>query len=178
MPITTDPTPSVVANGLHRSVDSAMSALGGLDSQGFLNLLVAQLRYQSPLEPRDPGDLMSQTAALAQLDATQQLLVAQQQQFGLQEVLVATGLLGTTVTAHAEDGSTVTGIVDAVRYTPLGPVLRIGEHELPLFAVSSAARDGAPPPVDPPPGTDPEADPPTEPPSTPPIDDPDAGDGV
>jgi flagellar basal-body rod modification protein FlgD len=113
------------------SVDSAMSALGGMDSEGFLKLLVAQLQYQSPLDPQDPGDLMTQTATLAQLDATQQLLALQQRDLGMQQAVAAAGMLGTQVTAYDQDG-VVEGVVDAVRYTAAGPVLSVGGREVML----------------------------------------------
>jgi flagellar basal-body rod modification protein FlgD len=138
---------AVPPGGLHSSVDSAMSALGGMDSQGFLNLLVAQLRYQSPLEPKDPGDLMTQTAVLAQLDATQQLLAAQQTGLGLQQAVAAAGLLGTTVTAYAQDGTSYTGVVEGIRYTSFGPVLDVSGEDVPLSAVGSVRRTGGAPPL-------------------------------
>ena len=122
--------------GLHGSVDSAMSALGGLDSEGFLNLLVAQLRYQNPMEPSDPSALMNQTSQLAQLDATQQLLGLQQRELGMQQAVTAAGMLGTTVTATDADGQPVEGVVDQVRYTALGPVLGIGGVEFTLASIS------------------------------------------
>ena len=111
--------------GLHGSVDNAMSALGGMDSEGFLNLLVAQLKYQSPMDPQDPGDLMTQTAALAQLDASQQLLQIQQRNMGLQQAVAASNLLGTEVTGIGPDNNPVSGTVESVRYTPAGPMLNV-----------------------------------------------------
>lgn len=128
---------------LHGSVDQAMSALGGMDSEGFLNLLVAQLRYQSPLEPSDPGDLMTQTAALAQLDATQQLLAAQQQGLGLQQAVAASSLLGSHVSAVGDDGQTVDGIVDGIRYSAVGPVLDVAGTEVHLSSVLEIRRPEA-----------------------------------
>jgi flagellar basal-body rod modification protein FlgD len=136
-------TSSMMApNALHGSVDSAMSALGGMDSEGFLNLLVAQLKYQSPLEPKDPGDLMTQTAVLAQLDATQQLLAVQQRELGLSQAVAAAGMLGTEVTGTGQDGMSVTGVVEAVRYTEAGPVLDLGGREV-LFAEVRSLRSGS-----------------------------------
>jgi flagellar basal-body rod modification protein FlgD len=145
---------------LHGSVDTAMSALGGMDSAGFLNLLVAQLRYQSPMDPKDPGDLMMQTAALAQLDATQQLLALQQRDLGMQQAVTAAGLVGTDITAALADGGQVSGVVDAVRYTAMGPVLRVGQHEVLLASITEIRRPGSPTstPIDPTtPSTDPTA---------------------
>ncbi|MCC5948842.1 MAG: hypothetical protein JJT89_10345 [Nitriliruptoraceae bacterium] len=120
--------------GLHGSLDGAMSALGGMDSEGFLNLLVAQLRYQSPLEPKDPGDLMTQTAALAQLDATQQLVRAQQADMGLSQSVAATGMLDRHVSARDASGAEVSGRVERIRYTAYGPVLGLEGGTEVMFA--------------------------------------------
>lgn len=141
-------------SGLHGSVDQTMNAMAGMDSEGFLNLLVAQLQYQSPLEPSDPGDLMTQTAALAQLDANQQLLQIQQRRFGLDQAVAASNLLGTEVSATTTDGEQVAGVVDAVRYTPMGPVLSVGGAEVAYSQVTelrnttSAGTEAEPDPGD------------------------------
>ena len=127
---------AVQGGGLHGSVDDAMDAMGGMDSEGFMNLLVAQLQYQNPLEPSDPGDLMTQTSQLAQLDATQQLLQSQQRQLGLAQSVAASGMLGTEVTATDPDGVSVTGVVDSVRYTAAGPMLGIGDAEVAMSEVT------------------------------------------
>lgn len=132
----------VPATQVHGSVDAAMSALGGMDSQGFLKLLVAQLQYQSPMEPKDPGDMMMQTATLAQLDATQQLLALQRQELGMQQAVAAAGLLGAEVTAVGADGP-VSGTVDSIRYTASGPVLDIGGREVLFHDVHEVRRPSA-----------------------------------
>jgi flagellar basal-body rod modification protein FlgD len=124
------------ATGLHGSVDSAMNALGGMDSEGFLKLLVAQLQYQSPLDPKDPGDLMTQTATLAQLDATQQLLKVQQRDLGLQQALTASGLIGREVSGTDTEGVDTRGVVTGVRYTDHGPALSLGSREILLYMVT------------------------------------------
>ena len=136
------------STGMHGSVDNAMNALGGMDSQGFLKLLVAQLQYQSPLDPKDPGDLMTQTATLAQLDATQQLLAVQQRDLGLQQAVMAAGLIGREVEATGLSGQPVQGVVDGVRYTLEGPVLQVGTSEVLLQSVTEVRGSTADTPVD------------------------------
>lgn len=120
--------------------DSAMSALTGMGSDGFLKLLVAQLQYQNPLEPADPGEMMVQTSQLAQLDATQQMASLQRRDLGLQHALLATRMLGSEVTGTGADGAEVGGVVDGIRYTTSGPVLDVGGHELPLESVTEVRR--------------------------------------
>lgn len=138
--------------GQHAGTESALHALSGIGSDGFLRLLVAQLRYQSPLEPADPGDMMLQTAQLAQLDATQQLLSLHQRDFGLQQAVLAAGMVGAQVTATDSNGLAVSGVVDAVRYTATGPVLEVGGREVVLGAVTEVRRAGSTstPPASPP----------------------------
>lgn len=120
--------------------DSAMTALSGMGSDGFLDLLVAQLRYQNPLEPSDPGDMMVQTAQLAQLDASQQLASLQRRDLGLQHAVLATGMLGAEVTGTDADGAPIEGVAEGVRYTTSGPVLDVGGRDLPLESVTEVRR--------------------------------------
>lgn len=121
---------------------AAQSTLGGLDSNAFLQLLVAQMRFQDPLSPTDTTTMMQQTAAFAQVERLQEIATAQQQMLSTQLAAVAGDLVGRHVTAQRADGSEVSGTVDTVRYTAAGPVLAIGEDEVAVSAitrVSSAA---------------------------------------
>ena len=120
--------------------DGALTALGGLGSDGFLKLMVAQLQYQNPLAPSDPSAMMQQTSQLAQLDAVQQLAELQRRDLGLQQAVMAAGLVGDTVTADAGDGSPLQGVVDAVRYTTAGPVLEVDGREVAFDAVTEIRR--------------------------------------
>lgn len=115
---------------------SATSALGGMDSEAFLKLMVAQLRYQNPMEPSDPGDMMLQTAQFTQLETMQELVSLQRRDLGLQEAVMAAGLVGDRVTAVEPDGTEVSGIVEGVRYTTAGPVLDLGGTEVALGQVT------------------------------------------
>lgn len=112
------------------------SALGGLDSDAFLQLMIAQMRYQDPLAPSDPSAMMQQTSVLAQTEMIQQLAQAQQQLLGLQQAAIAQDLVGTEVTAQAADGSSISGTVEAVRFTASGPALVIDGAEVPFQATS------------------------------------------
>ena len=112
------------------------SALGGLDGDAFLQLMIAQMRYQDPMSPSDPSAMMQQTSVLAQTEMIQQLAQVQQQLLGLQQASVASDLVGTEVSAELADGTTVTGAVQAVRFTADGPALVIDGTEVPFHATS------------------------------------------
>lgn len=116
--------------------DSMLEALGGMGSGGFMKLMIAQLQYQNPMEPTDTNEMMAQTATLAQVDSMQQLVQAQQRDLGLQQAVMAAGMLGNEITATDADGLAVVGVVEGVRYTTDGPVLTVGDSEVRLDAIS------------------------------------------
>ena len=55
------------------TVQTKREANNGLDKDAFLQLLVAQMKYQDPLEPTDNTEYISQLATFSQLEATQNL---------------------------------------------------------------------------------------------------------
>ncbi len=80
----------------------------GLGKEAFLQLLVAQMQYQDPLEPMDNTEYISQLATFSQLEATQNL--ADTVSYGM-----ANDLVGKYVILNTELG-TVSGKVDYVMY--------------------------------------------------------------
>ena len=71
----------------------------------FLKLLVAQLKYQDPLNPTDSSQFLTQTAQFTQLETLQKIeksLAASEQ---ANHVLAASGMVGRSVTYAVADGS-------------------------------------------------------------------------
>ena len=118
-------------------VTTTAQSIGALGPDAFMNLMVAQLRYQDPLAPSDASSMMQQTSMLAQTELMTQLASAQQQLLGLQRATVAADLVGTQVAGVAADGSEVSGIVEQVRFAATGPVLVIGGAEVALDDATS-----------------------------------------
>jgi flagellar basal-body rod modification protein FlgD len=108
------------------------TALGGLGGDAFLKLLVAQLRYQNPMDPTDGTQFMQQTAQFTQVETLQTLADTQQQLMSLTQFSLAVGLSGKTVEAIGTDGARITGQVAGVRFTADGPQLEIGDQWLPI----------------------------------------------
>lgn len=126
---TIDPT---AAAGAAQAATSPTAGLGQLDSDAFLQLLVAQLKYQDPMAPSDGAAMMQQTAQFTQVETMQQMASMQQQLMGLQQTAIGSDLIGHEVTALTEAGDRVVGVVEGLRFTDVGPRLQIGEHEVPL----------------------------------------------
>ena len=87
----------------------------GFDSETFLKLLVAQLRYQDPSDPASSSELMAQTATLAQVQSLDAIADQNDQMLTLQKSLSAGALVGQTVSYTDTDGSTKAGLVTAVK---------------------------------------------------------------
>ncbi len=74
-----------------------------LDKQAFLKLLVAQMKYQDPMQPTENTEYVSQLAQFSSLEAMNNV----SQSVDLQR---ATGLIGKVVTASTTDS--VTGVTN------------------------------------------------------------------
>ena len=81
-----------------------------LDKEDFLNLLVAQMKYQDPLQPQSNTEYVSQLATFTQVEATENMAHTA-------ESLEAGGLIGKTVIMRPTnpvtgETSDVVGVVD------------------------------------------------------------------
>ena len=88
---------------------------GGLDKQAFLNLLVAQMKYQDPLEPTSNTEYVAQLATFSELEQMQNLAFTS-------ELQRATSLVGSLVSVTKTDSTTgqtteITGKIDYVSHT-------------------------------------------------------------
>ncbi len=113
------------------------AALANLDKDTFLQLLVAQMKYQNPLEPVNSQEYLSQAAQYASVEQLENMAESQAQLRSMQMVTIATGLVGQEVTAfHDLTGEELTGIVDTVRFGA-EPILIVDGAEIPLSSVLS-----------------------------------------
>lgn len=112
------------------------NALGQLDGDAFLKLLVAQLRYQNPLAPNDSGAMLEQTAQFTTVETLQAISETNQALLGFQQTTMALSVVGKTVNAISLEGLPVEGVVESVRFTADGPFLRLDTGlEIPMTNV-------------------------------------------
>jgi len=122
------------------------SSLGQLDSDAFLKLLVAQMKYQNPLSPTDATAMMQQTAQFTTVETLQAISETNQALLGFQQTTLAMGTVGKEVNAYTIYGDLVTGTVDTVRFTADGPMLELDTGiDIPLANVIDVS---TPPPAD------------------------------
>lgn len=113
-----------------------------LGKDTFLKLLVAQLKYQDPSKPADSSQFMAQSAQFSMVEKLEEIARQTAEALQSQRLTASAAYLGRTVTTTGEDGKDVTGVVTAVRLDPSGPVLRVGNRDIPLTAVTQVSDGG------------------------------------
>src|SRR4051794_36372752 len=137
-------TEAVTSTGLYQPATTTGSSS---DKEMFLNLMVAQLRYQDPMNPTDSGQMMAQNAQFTALEKMQDVadqtaaLLSAQISFG------AAGMVGKNVTYVNQDGSTASGLVGSVTYDASGPMLVVDGASVSLGQVQSISATASPTPA-------------------------------
>jgi len=139
--------------GSHSASGAATSAAqtdwspGELGKTEFLKLLVAQLSYQDPLAPMADHAYIAQ---LAQFSSLEQLANLNTEFAGLRAAtetnlssslaLSALAMVGMQATVRTGDGSSLSGMVDAVRLLGPAVLVKLGGGEYDLSAVEEVRR--------------------------------------
>ncbi len=112
--------------------------LGNLDSDMFLELMIAQLRYQNPLEPTDASSMMQQTAQFTMVETLQTIADTQQQLMNMSQLSTALNMVGKQIEAIGFDGLPTEGLVSGIRFTVDGAILEMDNGaDVPLVNVLS-----------------------------------------
>jgi flagellar basal-body rod modification protein FlgD len=111
-------------SGLGLSTDSLISSRAAIQQEDFLKVLLAQLRFQDPLEPLDNNEFIAQFAQLTNLEQTQQLNDKLDRLLVLHNGNLAIGLIGRSVEA-ATNTSSVVGEVTSVAFENGSPSMTI-----------------------------------------------------
>lgn len=118
------------------------------DKDTFLQLMVAQLKYQNPLEPMDSAAFMAQTAQFTTVEKLNELTAQIGEQLATQRLGSATGMIGRDVTFANGNGTTVTERVTSVKFNINGPLLiTAGGSELGLGQIAQVSAPGTAPAV-------------------------------
>ncbi len=121
--------------GTSATTTTATTSSAAADKEMFLQLLVAQMKYQDPMNPTDSAEFLSQSAQFTSLEKMQ--LVAEQTAMllGAQMAFGASSLVGRNVSYTLEDGTEGTGAVHGVAFGNEGPVLDVDGVQVPIASV-------------------------------------------
>lgn len=133
-----------VSAGMFGNADNVGGATSGSDDKEmFLQLLVAQMRYQDPMNPTDSSQFLAQSAQFTALEKMQDVADKAAQLFQAQISFGASGLIGKTVTWNDADGLKQTGQVTGVTFGADGPVLDVGGADPISIASVLSVNDGS-----------------------------------
>ena len=140
-----------------------------MGKDAFLKLLVAQLRYQDPMNPADGTEFISQTAQFTVVERLENLVKQNEELMASQNAIAGSSLVGREVSWKVKDqlpgadgeappsdwdgdgvDDIATGIVKGLRLTPEGPVLLVGDVEVPLKVLTEIRPAPVAPPAAPP----------------------------
>jgi flagellar basal-body rod modification protein FlgD len=114
----------------------------------FLQLMIAELQNQDPLNPLDNSELVQQISQIREISATNQLSETLSAVLLGQNMTTASSLIGKRITALTDDIENVEGVVDRVSVTiddndEATRVLRVhvGEHSIQLDNVREIITD-------------------------------------
>jgi flagellar basal-body rod modification protein FlgD len=141
--VTGIPATEAVTGGMFGTAGttSSTSAQSG-DKEMFLQLLVAQMRYQDPMNPTDSSQFLAQSAQFTALEKMQDVANQTAALFSAQMAFGASGLIGKQITWVDADGATQAGTVNGVTFGAKGPVLTAGGSTFPITSVLSV-NDGS-----------------------------------
>ncbi len=106
-----------------------------LGTDTFLNLLVAQLKYQNPMSPSDGTQFLAQTAQFTMVEKLTELADLSKKLLNDNQSLAAASLLGKSVSWADVDGVVQHGTVTGAAFGSDGPSVLIGEQQIPLSQI-------------------------------------------
>ncbi len=137
-------TEAVAPTSAFTTTPASTATGGNQDQDMFLQLLVAQMKYQDPTNPADSTQFLSQTAQFTALEKMQD--VADQTALLLNVTMAfgAAGMVGRTVSYADAKGEVTHGQVNGVTFSANGPVLDVGGTAVPMTSVLQVT-DGSTP---------------------------------
>lgn len=117
-----------------------------MDGEMFMHLLVTQLANQDPSSPMDTNDMIAQTTQLASMEKLNMLSATQDVSLAIQQRTAISSLLGQQVTSGGKDP--VTGIVTAVSFAGIDPVVTVDGQKIPysqILSIGTVDTDKEPP---------------------------------
>ncbi len=120
------------------STAALVPSVGGsstLSQKDFLNLLIAQMKAQDPLNPQSDTQMAAQMAQFTSLQQSSTMSDNIATMLKQQQMVQANGMLGGTVTVQVDKTTTASGIVQAVQMNGDTPQIVINNRPYDLGQV-------------------------------------------
>jgi flagellar basal-body rod modification protein FlgD len=138
------PATEAVTTGMFSSTGTSPTGTKtSSDKDMFLQLLVAQMRYQDPMNPTDSSQFLSQSAQFTALEKMETVADRTSGLFSASMAFGASGLIGKQVGWNDAQGVAHTGEVDSVTFGSTGPILDVGGQQVAIADVVSVNAPGS-----------------------------------
>ena len=127
------------ANNASDSSSSTSGSSSADDSQTFLQLMVAQMEYQDPMNPTDSSQMLTQNATFTEVQAIQEMQSEMGMVLSSQLAFGSASMIGKNVSWVDANGTVRSGAVDSVDFSPSGPVVNVGDQQVALNSVASVS---------------------------------------
>lgn len=108
---------------------------GQVDTAQFMQLLLAQLTHQNPLEPMSNSEMMSQFSQLNSLQELRNINSSMTVVSSANQTTYTASLIGKTIKANGPEGKIIQGVVDGAILEKNNLQLRMGEKLIALSDV-------------------------------------------
>ncbi|NOH01765.1 MAG: hypothetical protein HND47_07300 [Chloroflexi bacterium] len=113
----------------------ARAAGNALDTNQFMQILLAQMTHQNPLEPMDNAEMLTQFSQLNSLQELREIHTGMDKLAASNQVIYLASLIGKSVKVNRPDGNVIEGVVEEVVTEKDNPQLRIGDEKASLADV-------------------------------------------
>jgi flagellar basal-body rod modification protein FlgD len=136
--MTIDPTTAIAPTPIVPAPSAAPTTTANdtLGQDAFLKLMIAQLKYQDPMDPVKGAEFIAQTAQFTSVEKLDEMTKMTTEMALMQRLSQAGGLVGRTVAYTDADGVAQSGVVSSATLNPSGPVLRVGDADVPMSGVT------------------------------------------
>jgi flagellar basal-body rod modification protein FlgD len=122
---------------------SGSNSFQNLTSQDFLQMMIAELQNQDPMNPTDSSQILQQVSQIDAIQSNTQLTsTLQTVQLG-QNIATASALIGMSVTGTDATGKSVSGTVSSASINNGAAQLQIGSSTIPLSNVTQVEGYGS-----------------------------------
>jgi flagellar basal-body rod modification protein FlgD len=136
-PISTVSPTSLTTPSTTASASTGTNSL--TDPNTFLKLLVAELKYQDPMNPTDPNTMLAQTAQFSVVEQLNNLTTQIAAMTTSSQDAAGAALIGRRVAGTDAAGDAVSGVVSGLQTSSSGMELLVGGQDVPLANVTSIA---------------------------------------
>ena len=112
------------------SANAITKASGTLDQNDFLKLLVAQMQFQDPLNPKSNTDMAAQMAQFTALQQSTEMSSSL-------SMLQANGLIGSNVKVQIDSNTSTSGLVTGVTMDKGVPMVTVGGTNYKVSQITS-----------------------------------------